>query len=61
MNDYFLPMFYLCVQQNNCNQNWKLILPNFRQCSKAELMQLNTTQFICWINFSNKKVGNRKN
>ena len=29
--------------------------------TKAELLQLNHIQFICLINFVNKKVGNRKN
>ena len=28
--------------------------------NKAELLQLNHTQFICRIKFANKKVGNRK-
>ena len=29
--------------------------------TKAELPQLNHTQFFCLINFTNKKVENRKN
>ena len=28
--------------------------------AKAEILQLNHTQFICRINFTDKKVGNRK-
>ena len=32
-----------------------------KQGSKAELLQPNHTQFICRINSTNKKVGNRKN
>ena len=29
--------------------------------TKAKLLQLNQTQFICLINFTNNKVGNQKN
>ena len=43
------------------NPGYLLFFFYFTNFHKAELLQLNHTQFICRINCTNKKVGNRKN
>ena len=52
-------IYCIMGQDKTVAENWDSKAPFVG--TKAEILQLNHTQFICRLDFTNKKVGNRKN